>query len=187
MRSEKTLIWRMVSLGTLVFVAKLAAAQMPSPALLVVNKDDSTLAIVDPLARKVVGSVPTGDGPHEVSASDDGKLAFVTNYGARNAAIPGSSVSVIDLAAQKELRRVEIGPQSRPHGIFYADGKVYFPAEGFKLVGRFDPASNQIDWMLGTGQNRTHALVLNKDLDRIFTANMGSDSVTAMERLSDPV
>src|SRR5450432_3975460 len=84
--------------------AGVALAQMPSPALLVLNKD-GTLAIVDPGTRKVLGKVPTGDSPHEVVASTDGKLAFASNYGGST---PGNSLSVIDLASQKELHRVDL-------------------------------------------------------------------------------
>ena len=161
----------------------LVAAETPSPALLVLNKDASELAIVDPGSAKVVGRVATGEGPHEVAASSDGKLAFVGNYGAR---APGSTLSVIDLEAQKELRRVDLGPLRRPHGVFFADGKAYFTAEVNKLIGRYDPASNQVDWLLGTGQNSTHMVLVSKDLNHIFTSNIGSDSISIIERTSGP-
>jgi YVTN family beta-propeller protein len=166
-------------------VAGLAAAETPSPALLVLNKEEATLAIVDPVSQKVVGRVPTGEGPHEVTASSDGKLAFVGNYGSGQN--PGRTISVIDLVAQKELRRVDLGPLRRPHGIAYADGKVYFTAEVNKLIGRYDPAANQVDWLLGTGQNTTHMVLVSKDGSRIFTANIGSDSISVLERGSNPM
>ena len=76
MSSHKRLI-----LAAVIFaVANLSPAQTPSPALLVLNKE-GTLAIVDPSTRKVMGRVPTRDSPHEVIASNDGKLAFASNYG----------------------------------------------------------------------------------------------------------
>ena len=160
------------------------AAETPATALLVLNKDENALAIVDPVTQKVVGRVPTGEGPHEVAASTDGKLAFVGNYGART---PGSTLSVIDLIGQKELHRVDLGPLRRPHGIAFADGKAYFTAEVSKLIGRYDPASNQVDWVLGTGQNTTHMIILSRDAGKIFTANIGSDSVCEIERGSGPL
>jgi YVTN family beta-propeller protein len=174
-----------ISLGAgFVWIAVLAAAETPSPALLVLNKEDSALAIVDPVDGRVVGRVPTGEAPHEVTSSADGKLAFVANYGARD---PGATISVIDLAAQKELRRVDLGPLRRPHGITFADGKAYFTAELNKLIARYDPASNQIDWMLGTGQNGTHMVLLSRDRNHIFTANIGSDSITVIDQVSGPL
>jgi YVTN family beta-propeller protein len=171
--------------GILAFAAGLAQAQVPSPAIVVLSEDTSSLAIIDVRARKIVGRVSTGLGPHEVAASDDGKLAFVTNYGLTDPVTPGDSISVIDLAARKELRRVRIGTAARPHGITYSGGKVYFTAEGFKMIGRYDPARDQIDWMMGNGQDRTHMLVLDRDGNRIFASNVGSDSIAAMERIPE--
>ena len=155
----------------------------PSPALLVLNKSANQLAIVDPATKQVIARIDTGEGPHEVSASDDGKLAFVTNYGAKT---PGHSLTVIDLIAQKEVHRVDLGPLGRPHGILFADGEAYFTAELNKLIARYDPATNKVDWLLGIGQNRTHMLVRTKYLNEFFTSNVDSDSVTAIEKSSDP-
>jgi len=160
-----------------VLAALNAAGQTPSPALLVLNKEGS-LAIVDPVTRKVVGQVPTGEGPHEVVASTDGKMAFASNYGSTT---PGNSISVIDLAARKE-RRLDLGPLRRPHGLWFAGGKLYFTAESNKLIGRYDPVQNQIDWLLGTGQNTTHMVMVTPDESQIFTSNIGSDSITMIER-----
>lgn len=181
MSSENGSIRRMVPLAALMFAANMVRAASPSPALVVLNKEENSLAIVDPAALKVVGRVTVGEAPHEVTVSADGKLAFVSNYGARD---PGSTISVIDLEAQKELRRVDLGPLRGPHGIVFAGGEVYFTAEVNKLIGRYNPTSNQVDWLLGTGQNGTHMVLLSKDLNEIFTANIGSDTITAIERAS---
>ena len=161
-----------------VAAAVCAGAETPSPALLVLNKEEASLAIVDPAAKKVVGRVAVGEGPHEVVVSDDGKLAFVSNYGSRT---PGSTISVIDLPGQKELRRLDLGAIRRPHGLWFAGGKLYFTAELNKLVGRYDPASNQVDWLMGTGQNTTHMVIVMPDLSRMFTANISSNSISIFE------
>lgn len=161
-----------------------AQTETPSPALLVLDKEDNMLSIIDPATSKTVARIPTGEGPHEITASDDGKLAFVSNYGART---PGNTISVIDLVAQKELRHVELGALRRPHGITFADSKVWFTAEQNRLIARYDPASNQIDWLLGIGQNGTHMLVFSKDRSQIFTSNIGSDSLTLLVRSGDSV
>ncbi|MGO9257497.1 MAG: YncE family protein [Bryobacteraceae bacterium] len=104
----------------------------------------------------------------------DGQLAFVANYGGST---PGNSISVIGLAARKELRRVDLGSLRRPHGLAFAGGKLYFTAEVNKLIGRHDPAANRIDWLLGTGQSTTHMIMVSPDLTRIYTTNIGSDSI----------
>lgn len=159
-------------------MAALLAGMASAAQLLVLNKE-GVLAIVDPATRQVVGRVRTGADPHEAAASDDGKLAFVSNYGA---ATPGNSLSVIDLAAQKEVHRVDLGPLRRPHGLAYAAGKLYFTCETNKIVGRYDPATNTVDWLLGTGQTGTHMVELNKDQSQIYTANIGGNSISIFDR-----
>lgn len=116
-----------------------------------------------------------------MTASDDGKFAFVANYGDRE---PGSTISVMDLIGQRELRRVNLGPLRRPHGIVFADGGVYFTAEVNKVIGRYSPTEDKIDWLLGTGQDDTHMLVISKSRE-IFTANIGSDSVSAIRQTAN--
>jgi YVTN family beta-propeller protein len=172
------LLAKIVWLSTIAMVVP-SAQGGPGDALLVLNKADNLLAIIDPATGKITGRVPTGTGPHEIVASSDGKFAFVTNYGDRE---PGSTLSMIDIAAQKETRRIALGGLRRPHGAIFADGKVYFTAELNKLIARYDPATDHVDWLMGTGQDFTHMLVVNKDVQQIFTANIGSDTVTAIQR-----
>lgn len=154
-----------------------------SGTLVVLNKDDSNLAIVDTETMKIVAKIPTGNSPHEVVLSADGKTAFVANYGAQT---PGSSLSVIDLEAKKELRRVDLSPLLRPHGLQEIGGKIYFTAEVNRAIARYDPIANKVDWLMGTGQNATHMLAGSADQKRFYTANIGSDSVTVFEFASVP-
>jgi YVTN family beta-propeller protein len=156
-----------------------AGAQSPSPALLVLEKGDERLAIVDPSSLKIVGRVASGGAPHEVIASEDGKFAYISNYASAKGVL--KTLSVIDLTAQKAMAPVDLGALRSPHGLAFADGKVYFTAEANKVIGRYDPASHQVDWVLGTGQNVTHMIVLSKDLKTIFTSNIGSDSICVIE------
>ena len=146
--------------------------------LLVLNKADNTLAIIEPTNYKIVATIPTGEGPHEVATSADGKLAFVANYG--TAQTLGSSLSVIDLVAKKELRRVDLGALKRPHGILENGGKIYFTCEVNRAIARYDPITDKVDFVMGTGQEATHMLVMSAD-KKIYTANIRSNTVTAFD------
>ena len=168
---------------TLLVMTLPALSQRPSPALLVLNKSANELAIIDPANGRVAGRVPVGEGPHEVAVSADGRYAFVANYGAQT---PGQTLSMIDIGALKELRRIDLGPLRRPHGIWVAGDKVYFTAETNRLIARYDPASNKVDWVFGTGQVGTHMVSVNRDQTRMFTANIGSDSVTILDKVPGP-
>jgi YVTN family beta-propeller protein len=174
-------------------------AQTRSPLLLVLNKGANEMAIVDPLAMKVVGRVPVGDGPHEVATN--GKLAFITNYGSRT---PGNSISIVDLASQKETKRLDLRTLQRPHGIVVNGGKVYFTAEDTSarwmhpstsrpvdlkppngFVSSYDP-SGQVGWDWSTGEYGTHMLVMSNDGNLIFTSNIQSNSVSIYDRQGQP-
>ena len=155
-------------------------AQRPSARLLVLNKDDANLAIVDPASGQVLGRVPVGQGPHELVVSSDGRTAVASNYGTGPA--PGRTISMIDLASQKELRRIDVSPLSRPHGLAFADGKLYFTAEADKKIARYDPVTDRIDWQFETGQATTHMVLPTRDARTIFTSNIGGDSVSAIQQ-----
>jgi YVTN family beta-propeller protein len=154
-----------------------------APRLVVVNRGASTLSIIDPTEMKVLATVPTGSDPHEVVLTADGTTAIVSNYGAQT---PGSSFSIIDIATRKETKRVDLLPLMRPHGLVEVGGKIYFTAEVNRTIGRFDLATNKVDWLMGTGQDASHMLALNADQKKIYTTNVASDSVTAFELTNIP-
>lgn len=166
-----------MKIATLLLLA--AGCASASPLLLVLNKEDATLSVIDLAANQTLGTVATGESPHELAVSSDGKLAFASNYGSRT---PGSSISVIDIATRKELRRVDVAPLQRPHGLAESQGKLLFTAEGSKVFAAYDPAANKIEMIMGTGQNATHMVMASPQGDRIYTANIGSDSISIFER-----
>src|SRR5438270_13890041 len=88
-----------VCLGT----AAMQAANTPAAALLVLEKEQNTLVTVDPVSLKIMARVPAGNDPHEVAVSDDGKTAYISNYGASGGVGGGATISVVDLTAQKAL------------------------------------------------------------------------------------
>jgi YVTN family beta-propeller protein len=157
----------------------LAISQTPSPALLVLEKEDRSLAIVDPGTLKIVTRLPAGEDPHEVVVSQDGKRAYISNYGGFRTA--QNTLSVVDLALQKTMPPVDLGPLKAPHGLEIVNDKVYFTAEGSKVIGCYDPATNQVEWVAGTGQDRTHMLKVLPDVRSIFTASMTSSTITFFE------
>lgn len=178
--------WRLVLVAlaaSIVAGERVVDGQRTAARLLVLNKEDATLAIVDPVSGSVLGRVPVGQGPHELVTSTDGRVAFASNYGTGPA--PGHTISMIDLVSQKEVRRIDVAPLSRPHGLAFANGSLYFTAEADKKIGRYDPAANAIVWQFETGQATTHMVLPANDARTLFTSNIGSDSVSAIQQGAD--
>ena len=122
--------------------------------------------------------MPSGPDPHEVAASTDGKLAYISNYGGG----AYNTITVVDLVTQKTLRAIDLGALYGPHGLDYVGGKLYFTAEANKVFGRYDPATDKIDWIMGTGQDRTHMIAVWKDLSRVVTTNVSSATLSIFEK-----
>ncbi|HTU35402.1 MAG TPA: YncE family protein [Candidatus Acidoferrum sp.] len=166
------------------FLAAPLRSQSHSPALLVLEKADHKLAIVDPIKLTVTARVPAGPDPHEVAVSSDGKLAYISNYGGTDSDL--HTISVVDLAARKALQPIDISPLHSAHGLDFVGGKLYFTAETNKVIGRYDPATRRVDWILGTGQDRTHMVWVAPSLDRIFTSNVNSGTISIIEYVTPP-
>lgn len=170
-----------MTLPALAMAALVALA--PDSLLLVLNKAEHVLVVVDPVALRVVGRVATGIGPHEVAVAPDGRTAYVTNYGDRQA---GRSISVVDLGSLT-ARELPLDSLGRPHGVVVAAGRVYVTAEVNQAVARLDEAATGVDWVARTGQVATHMVVASPDGRTLYTANVGSGNVTRLTLASGAV
>lgn len=155
---------------------EVAAAQR----FVVVNKSASTLSIVDAVTRSELATVRTGFAPHEVAVSRDGRFAYVSDYG--TGPEPGNTVTIVDVAGAARIGTIPLGSHTRPHGITVADdGTVWVTTEGSQHLLQLDPGERTILKAVRTGQNVTHMVVLAEDAARVYTANIGSGTATAVD------
>ena len=155
--------------------------------LLVAQKGDRSLAIVDPAAGTVISSVPEGGiTGHEVIASPDGKLAYVPIYGNSGVGKPGtdgSLMAVIDIAAGKVVDTLDFGHPVRPHCPLFGpkDGLLYVTTELDRTISPIDPKTLKIVGFIPTGQPESHMLALSHDGRRGYTANVGPGTVSVLD------
>jgi YVTN family beta-propeller protein len=155
--------------------------------LLVAQKGDQSLAIVDPGSGKVLASVPEGGNTgHEVTASPDGRFAYVPIYGNSGVGKPGTdgtNMVVIDVAAHKIVGNVDFGHGVRPHDPVFGpkDGMLYVTTELDKSVTIIDPRTLKIVGSIPTGQPESHMLALSHDGRRGYTANVGPGTVSVLD------
>lgn len=155
--------------------------------LLVAQKGEDSLAIVDPGSGTVIASVPEGGTTgHEVVASPDGKLAYVPIYGNSGVGLKGtdgSNLVVIDIAAQKVVGHVDFGLGVRPHMPLFGpkDGLLYVTTELDRSITIVDPKTLEIVGSIPTGQPESHMLALSHDGQRGYTANVGPGTVSVLD------
>jgi YVTN family beta-propeller protein len=163
-----------------------AAASAPMGLLLVANKGDHTLGLIDPVSLRQVATVEqSGVTGHEVVASPDGRTAYVPIYGDSGVGRPGSdgrTLDVIDLVARRRVATIDFGRPERPHcAQFGPDGRLYVTTELTNSVSVIDPRTNEIVDRLPTGQPESHMLVLTRDGRRAYTANVHVGTVSAID------
>jgi DNA-binding beta-propeller fold protein YncE len=165
----------------------LPATHSQQARLLVAEKGQQSLAIVDPVSGKVLASVPEGGVTgHEVIASPDGRLAFVPIYGNSGVGKPGSdgrTLTVIDIATQKVVNLVDFGHGVRPHCplIGPKDGLLYVTTELNQTITLIDPKTLKIVGYIPTGQPQSHMLALSHDGKRGYTANVGPGTISVLD------
>jgi len=158
--------------------------------LLVANKGDNAMGIIDPVAAKQVAEVPEGGVTgHEIIASPDGKLAYVPIYGDSGVGMPGtdgSNMVVIDLASRKVVRNLDFGKGVRPHCPKFGphDGLLYVSTELDRSLTVIDPAALKIVGSVPTGQEQSHMFVITRDGRRAYTANVGPGTVSVLDMVA---
>jgi len=171
-----------------VLIAAFAAPSSPSNGLLLVaNKGEQTLGLIDPTAGQQIATVVEGGVTgHEVAASPDGKLAFVPIYGNSGVGMPGtdgSTLAVIDLSKRKVFHTIDFGHGVRPHCAVFGpkDGLLYVTTELDKSVTVIDPQTLRIVGSVPTGQAESHMLAISSDGRKGYTANVGPGTVSVLD------
>ena len=177
---------------TLIFAASLVPpSRSPSSSasglLLVANKGDRTLGVIDPDSGLQVATIREGGVTgHEVIASPDGKRSFVPIYGDSGVGQPGtdgSTIDVIDLSERKVIKSIDFGHGVRPHCPIFGpkDGLLYVTTELDKSVTIVDPHSLAIVGNVPTGQAESHMLAISPDGSKGYTANVGPGTVSVLD------
>lgn len=174
-------------LATLALTVAAFAAEPSKGFLLVTNKGDQTLSIIDPATNKQVAAVPEeGVTGHEVAASADGKFAYVPIFGNAGVGKPGTDgqlVRVIDIAQRKIVGTVDFGKGVRPHCAIFCEKNnlLYVTTENENTVSIIDPATLKVVGSVPTGQEQTHMLAVTRDGKRGYTSNVGPGTVSVLD------
>ena len=155
--------------------------------LVITNKGDQTLSIIDPATHEQIATVAEeGVTGHEVSASVDGKLAFVPIFGNSGVGKPGTDgelIRVIDLEQRKIVNTIDFKKGVRPHCPVTnaATGLVFCTVENNNAVAIIDPKEMKILGEVSTGEPESHMLAVTRDGKRGFTSNVGPGTVSVLD------
>ena len=161
------------------FLVALPGAAIAST-LVVANKAEATVSLIDLDSASVVATLPTGIGPHEVGISPDGRFAIVTNYGNRETS--GNSLTMIDIGAAIVVKTIDLGEYLSPHGVEWIDSStIAVTAEDAKALLVVDVDTGEIVSAIDTDQDVSHMVSLAEDGKRAYVTNIGSGSLTVID------
>jgi len=162
-----------LTLAAALAAATPALADPPAGTLLVGNKGEDTLSLIDLKSGAEIARLPTGDMPHEIAVSPDGRQAAVVAYG-------GSTIDVFDLQARTKLRTIDLAPNMRPHGLVWlADGRLVATTEASKTVVVIAPGGELR--AISTEATGSHMVAVTPDGRHAYVANIGSGSVGVLD------
>jgi len=175
------------AVGLLTMTSATESSSKNAGLLLVANKGEHTLGIIDPETGRQIATVPeNGVTGHEVVASADGKLAYMPIYGNSGVGKPGTdgtNMVVIDIADRKIAGNVDFGHGVRPHcaALGPKDRLLYITTELDQAVAVIDPKTLKIIGKIPTGQAESHMLAISPDGERGYTANVGPGTVSVLD------
>jgi DNA-binding beta-propeller fold protein YncE len=160
-------------------------AQTPSGTIVSANMTAGTASVVDIATGELRATYETGEGPHEVAISHDGRWAVISVYGNRNSI--GHSLLVLDLTGDAAPRSIEMGDLKRPHGMRFlpGDGKLVVTSEATQRVAVVNFLKGTVDTTVSTGQPGTHMIVIDAAGKRAFTTNIPAKNVSVIDLVRD--
>jgi YVTN family beta-propeller protein len=169
------------------WIASIAAAfgvayqETPHGTIVASNMRDNTATVIDAASGEVLATLPTGEAPHEVAATHDGKWAVVSNYGTRER--PGNSITVIDLTKRAVARTIDLGEYRRPHGMafFPGDTLLAVTSEVSRAVLLVDFRGGRVVGTVPTGQRASHMLAMSSAGDELFTTNIVDHTISRLD------
>ncbi len=125
------------------------------------------------------GEYRTGDSPHEIAVSPDGRTAVVSNYGSE---VAGSSLSVLDLQRGRPTRTIDLGTHGAPHGLHFLDGgRVVVTAEGSASVLLVDLDAGKVERAIDIGDGIGHMLAVSADRRVGYVSKLGRGTISRID------
>lgn len=145
--------------------------------LVVLNKGESTATFVDVASGSVIATLPTGQGPHELAMTSDGRRAVSTDYGG------GNSLTVFDIEGPRVVRTIDLSEYPRPHGASFLPGDsiLAVTSEATRTVVLVAPFRGAIVAAIPTGADGSHMVAVTGDGSTLYTGDIGDGTVSRLD------
>ncbi len=139
----------------------------------VTNMKSGNVMVIDVSSNKVIATIDTCKGAHNVTISRDGKLAFVANVGA-------STVSIIDAEKKRVLGSVAAGKKAHDVSISPDGTRALASNVGEGTITLIDIAKRKALYTMATGKKAIMS-VFSPDGRRAFVVNAGEATISVVD------
>jgi DNA-binding beta-propeller fold protein YncE len=148
--------------------------------LLVGNKSAANVWRLSLDDGRKLGEFRTGEGPHEIAVSPDGRRIVVSNYGARE---PGNTLTVADARTGRALGTVDLGKHRRPHGLRFLPGgeRLLTTTEDSDALLLVDVAARKVEAAIDIGAGRGHMVAAMPDGKAAFVTKLETGTVARVD------
>lgn len=154
--------------------------------LLVANRNGGSISMYDLATKTEIARLPVGRViPHEMAASPDGRWAVTSEYG--TGGNPGRHVLVIDVQAAEFVSRINLGPNSRPHSLWFLQDNRHVVAtmENSNQLALIDIENEEVVRTYRTGGRESHMVRLAPDDSRAYVASRGDGTMSVIYLFED--
>ncbi len=175
------------SITVLMPLALLFATSAAAQVLIVASNAEHHAALLDATTFKTLATLPTGEGPHEIAASRDGRYAYVAIPGSREKS--GNSITVLDLKQRVIKTTFDLGEYAQPHDLTVStDGALlWVTCAPSQTVLEIATTTGEIKRSWKTGQEGGWMLAATPDERKLYVANFEGKSISVIDRSNDSV
>ena len=193
-------ISRFIAVIQIAVLAAAGSAFAATRKVYVADEGANTVSVIDAASFKKIGSIPVGQGPHNVQVSPDGKWVWVTNNvepgktaemmppgqmpKTEHGAMAGAgAVWAIDTATDEVVGKVPVGMHPA-HVVVASDGRTaYVTNGGDNTVSVVDTAAQRVIAAIPVGAS-PHGLRISPDGKQAWVANLKGGTVSVIDTVS---
>ncbi|WP_253736734.1 YncE family protein [Halohasta salina] len=144
--------------------------------LLVLNRDDDCVSVVDPAAGETVAEVSTDFGPRTIETSPDGAKSYVT-------CSQGNALNVIDNTTFTVTGRVDHDLFDGPRGLVVRDraNELWVVSEHNSRVFVFDIETDTLVDIVPTHQSQSNSISLDSEESTAYVTNSSGNTLTIID------
>lgn len=177
-------IWILIFVFALAFQSDMSQTRDGSKGkgvLLVSLNGDREVAVIDLTTRQVLAKLPSPQGPHEISLSKDGTLAYVADSGSGPGS-PGNSIVVLNL--QTRSIKSTLKTCDSPHDTRVSrDGRTLWVAcAPLKAILELDAATGTIRKTWDTKLDGGWFVEITPDEQKLFVPHLEAKALTMIDR-----